>query len=145
LDGNPTKIFHIQPKNMTCRVKAPFPKNLVQFAPIKATVNLTISLTQFPVIVNCATTGHKLQGQTKRSLLIAVWSRVKNWNYVALSRVRTRKGLHLLTPLPYNTNFEMDPQLKSMYITLRALVPQPIPITIDTELAQHQQIHQTQP
>jgi hypothetical protein len=147
LDGNPDKIFLIQPKNLTCRVKAPFPKKLLPFAPLKATVNLTVSLTQFPVIVNCATTGHKLQGQTKHSLLIAVWSKVKNWNYVALSRVRTRQGLYLLTPLPYNTNFEIAPELNAMYITLQkhytpvALNPNNVdrcPITIATELAEQQ-------
>jgi hypothetical protein len=140
LDGNPSKIFRIEPKSLTCRIKAPFPKNLLQFAPIKATINLTVSLTQFPIIVNCATTGHKLQGQTKHSLLIAVWSKVKNWNYVALSRVRTRQGLYLLTPLPYNTKFEVAPELTAMYAALRTLYPQAdIPFNIATELAAFQQ------
>jgi hypothetical protein len=54
-----------------------------------ATVN------RFPLLINHATTGHKLQGQTKPSLYISEWHYGANWPYVVLSRVKTLKGLFL--------------------------------------------------
>ena len=57
-------------------------------------------MTQFPVISNIATTGHKLQGQTKKHLIVTSWNlRCKNWIYVVLSRVRTLDGLLLVNKL----------------------------------------------
>jgi hypothetical protein len=47
-----------------------------------------------------ATTGHKLQGKTVKSLVIAEWSKVKNWAYVVLSCVKTLSGLFLMSPIP---------------------------------------------
>jgi hypothetical protein len=57
------------------------------------------------VIVNHATMGHKLQGKTVESLVIAEWSRVKNWNYVVFSRVKRLSGLFLMEPIPEDINF----------------------------------------
>jgi hypothetical protein len=57
------------------------------------------------VIVNHATTGHKLQGTTVKSLVIAEWLKVKNWAYVVLSRVKTLSGLFLISPLPEDIDF----------------------------------------
>ena len=51
---------------------------------------------QVPIISNCATTGHKLQGKTVETLLAAHWHYRQNWPYVVLSRVKTMDGLHLL-------------------------------------------------
>jgi hypothetical protein len=48
---------------------------------------------QLPVLVNNATTGHKLQGSGIDSLFVHNWSYVTNWPYVMLSRVKTRAGL----------------------------------------------------
>ena len=49
-------------------------------------------VTQIPV----ATTGHKLQGMSKDTLIVNDWNyRCANWVYVVLSRVRRRKGLFL--------------------------------------------------
>jgi hypothetical protein len=48
--------------------------------------------TQLPVIVNDATTGHKLQGSSVCNPFIHCFSSVRNWGYVMLSRVRTRNG-----------------------------------------------------
>ena len=48
--------------------------------------------------VNCniATTGHKLQGMSKDTLIINSWGYgFEKWVYVVLSRVRTRAGLIL--------------------------------------------------
>ena len=59
------------------------------------------SVTQIPVNSNIATTGHKLQGMPKDTLIVNNWDyRCANWVYVVLSRVRTREGLlFLMRPL----------------------------------------------
>ena len=55
-----------------------------------------VKVTQVPVNCNIATTGHKLQGTSKDSLIVNSWSYTfANWVYVVLSRVRTRSGLLL--------------------------------------------------
>ena len=59
-----------------------------------------INVTQFPVNSNIATTGHKLQGMTKDSLIVHAWNYTfTNWIYVVLSRVRTLDGLYLCEKL----------------------------------------------
>ncbi len=132
LEGNPSKLFHIQPKKMTCSIKAPIPRHMGGNA--RATINFTVELVQFPLIANNATTGHKLQGQTKKNLVISVWSKRRNWNYVALSRVQTRTGLFLVQKLPYDTDFSISPELRQMMHTLRTLAPaDDINLDIDTE------------
>jgi hypothetical protein len=121
LEGNPSKKFYISPKTLTCSVDAPIP---TQFGALnKSTVRLSIEMTQIPIIVNNATTGHKLQGQTKHNLVIVVWCNKKNWNYVALSRVTTRAGLFLVHPLPYTTDFSISNDLTNMLVTLKAKMP----------------------
>ena len=55
--------------------------------------------TQFPIISNSATTGHKLQGCSCKELLVNDWNYGSNWAYVVLSRVRTMAGLYLRAPL----------------------------------------------
>jgi hypothetical protein len=56
------------------------------------------------VIVNHATTGHKLQDKTMKSIVITEWSKVKNWAYVVLSGVKTLSGLFLVSPIPEDIN-----------------------------------------
>ena len=51
--------------------------------------------TQFPLISNSCTTGHKLQGCTVESILANTWYYGANWAYVVLSRVKTMDGLHM--------------------------------------------------
>jgi hypothetical protein len=122
LESNPSKLFKVQPKTFTCSIKAPLPTSFGITAST-LTIDLKVAMTQLPVLVNNATTGHKLQGQTKQNLVISVWSKKRNWNYVALSRVTTRTGLFLVSPLPPNTDFSMSPDLVSMLNTLRNLSP----------------------
>ena len=43
--------------------------------------------------------GHKLQGVTVQDLFVHNWEYTKNWPYVVLSRVTTRDGLFLRSPL----------------------------------------------
>ena len=56
--------------------------------------------------MNHATTGHKLQGKTVKSLVIAEWSKVQNWACVVLSRVKILNGLFLMNPIPEDIDFE---------------------------------------
>ena len=77
---------------------------------------LILSMKQFPIVVNHATTVHKLQGKTLDKLFIHEWNYRGNWIYVALSRVRTREGLFLNHPLSrvltkYKANKELDDML----------------------------------
>ena len=51
--------------------------------------------TQFPLISNSCTTGHKLQGCTVNAILANTWFYGANWAYVVLSRVKTMDGLHM--------------------------------------------------
>ena len=76
----------------------------------EATSDIRISIgnaaiTQIPVNSNIATTGHKLQGMSKNTLIVNNWDyKFANWVYVVLSRVRTCKGLFLMRPLDMNMN-----------------------------------------
>ena len=54
---------------------------------------------QLPMVVNNATTGHKLQGSGVDCLFVHNWSYVTNWVYVVLSRVKTRAGLFCRKPI----------------------------------------------
>ena len=56
-------------------VKAPLPNHFG--ATTDASISFKIIMIQFTVLVNNATTGHKLQGQTKENLVISVWSQKK--------------------------------------------------------------------
>jgi hypothetical protein len=76
---------------------------------------LKMKATQLPVIVNNATTGHKLQGAGVDSLFVHNWSYVTNWVYVMLSRVRTHAGLFCRKPLSYDlTRYAVPEALQNM-------------------------------
>ena len=77
---------------------------------------VSMSVSQFPVLVNHACTGHKLQGQTKHHLFISSWSYTKNWPYVMLSRVTSLLGLFLRKPL------ELDPEKYGMSKLLQKML-----------------------
>ena len=85
-DGKPGKKFKIFPHkiNWTAQLDEGF----------SYPTTLTATATQFPILPNNATTCHKLQGASKKSLFIVSISNAKNWLYVALSRVRTLTGLY---------------------------------------------------
>jgi hypothetical protein len=90
----------------------------VKVKPTKSSAKVTVQLTgdttganqqklsgvgilQLPLMMNDATTGHKLQGMSKNKLVVVSWNMgTANWVYVVLSRVRTLNGLYLLKPLP---------------------------------------------
>ena len=67
---------------------------------MKAMVKVTVR--QLPIILNDATTGHKLQGMSKDQVIVQAWDyRNYGWLYTVLSRVRTLNGLYLCERLDY--------------------------------------------
>ena len=69
---------------------------------------------QLPFVVNCAMTCHKLQGAMCAKLMVSSFWYQSNWPYVALSRVKTLKGLFLRKPLDDTKNYSVDPRLRDM-------------------------------
>ena len=85
------QTFCVPAKHITCKINMPI--KLIDGAKTQKTVDAIVN--QFLVLINYATTGHKLQGQTKTSLYISEWHYGANWPYVVLSRVKMLKGLFL--------------------------------------------------
>ena len=76
--------------------------------PMAPETEIRCKMTQLPINVNDATTGHKLQGMSKDIVIITSWPKgglFKNWEYVVLSRVRTREGLYLFQPIDMDKSF----------------------------------------
>jgi hypothetical protein len=109
--------FELKPKVGTFRVKYP----ICEFG-LNTRIKTSIQLEYLPVIVNHATTGHKLQGKTVKSLVIAQWSKVKNWAYVVLSRVKTLDGLFLMQPIPEDIDFSPPNDYLDMMSHLRTTI-----------------------
>ena len=84
-----------------------------------------IHLHYIPMLINYATTGHKLQGKSLDTLVIGQWTAMENWAYVVLSRVRTLDGLFLLEPIPRNIRFEPSQQYHDMMQDLRVYLADP--------------------
>jgi hypothetical protein len=81
--------------------------------------------TQLPVLINNATTGHKLQGSgVVDSLFVHNWSYVTNWVYAMLSRVKTRAGLFCRKELSKDLQKYAVPEaLQSMLHCFRSRAP----------------------
>ena len=105
--------FYLKPKSQRCKSNVKIPG--------KGNTTIHIGLYQVPISVNHATTGHKLQGKTVDSLLVAEWAskNVRNWIYVVLSRIRSLAQLFLLTPLPEETDEYPDSRISDMLNRLR--------------------------
>ena len=82
-------------------------------------LNVSMKINHFPVLINNATTGHKLQGKSLTSLVIAQWSKKQNWAYVVLSQVKPIQGLSLLSDIPDDIDFSPDKQYLAMMQRLR--------------------------
>jgi hypothetical protein len=89
--------FNVLPRQNILRAKMLKPRALQVRGNDRETVKM--KATQVPIVVNNATTGHKLQGSGVDSLFVHNWSYVTNWVYVMLSRVKTRNGLYCRKPL----------------------------------------------
>ena len=96
--------FNLKPETNVYKVDMPFTD------PTKR-IKQRLSITQFSVILNTATTGHKLQGLTKRSLIVNELYYGGNWIYVVLSRVTTIKGLFLEVLLDKTRDYSVNSKL----------------------------------
>jgi hypothetical protein len=111
--------FTVRPKQQSFRANILKPRMLRVKG--KERELLKMKATQLPVIINNATTGHKLQGTGVDCLFVHNWSYVTNWVYVMLSRVKTRAGLFCRKPLSTDTNKYTVPQsLTNMLDQFRA-------------------------
>jgi len=83
--------------------------------------SLDMKATQVALLVNNATTGHKLQGSGVTTLFVHSWSYVANWVYVMLSRVKTLDGLYLRMPLDTNLRrYKMCAELSQLLERFRS-------------------------
>ena len=90
----------------------------------KDTESFHMKATQFQIIVNNATTGHKLQGSGVQNLFVHNWYYVTNWVYVILSRVKTKSGLFLRKKLDKDLSKYLVPRnLTSMLSKLKDKTP----------------------
>ena len=105
------KIFHMPP--ITCETNVRCPIN--SYAPealFKAT------MTQFPINLADAVTGHKLQGRSKDILIVSSWPKLQgksafiNWEYTVLSRVRTLEGLYTFEKLDPHRSYAPTEELQ---------------------------------
>jgi hypothetical protein len=115
------KRFKIFAQTSKCSINMP-----IELIPgTKTRHSVSANINRFPVLTNHATTGHKLQGQTKENLFISAWFYGKNWPYVVLSRVRKLSGLFLRTEIDPNYDFSLDPRLVRMLNRMKSKVPTP--------------------
>ena len=120
-------IISIEPKLQT-NIKTKFPKPFDMQTTKGKHFIYDVSAYQLPLVVNHATTGHKLQGCTKSSLFVNCFSYNTNWPYVVLSRVKTIKGLFLRKPLDPKKDYSVHCDLFKMLRDFRnyKLVPDSI-------------------
>ena len=84
-----------------------------------------VILLQLPINLNDATTAHKLQGVTKKKLIVNNWTYSHGWVYTVLSRVRTREGLFLNKPLQFKSDsFKLPSALHAFDHRIRQKVPE---------------------
>ena len=113
MDGLDPREIQLEVKKFSVTAKVPltFDGQQVQTAK-RATFNL--KLEQFPLNIANARTAHKLQGRTIENLVISNWSMQQGWACVALSRVRTLKGVCLRKPLDRIRDAGMNGDLRKM-------------------------------
>ena len=129
------RIFTIECKANTIIAKIPIPKNIL-LNPIKMKQEkFSCQITQFPIIVNIATTGHKLQGTGVNKLFVQNWQYKRNWPYVVMSRVKTLEGLFLSLPLKQIE--KKDYTLHHDYVTFIDYFRHLSPTTVDYNLIQN--------
>ena len=101
-------LITVKPDEFTFTAQLPLP-DAMQITPDQREL-IRMKVIQLPILVNNATTGHKLQGATIDSIFIHCWSKTKNWPYVVvLSRVTNLNGLFLIQPLPSDRSIYEQP------------------------------------
>ena len=118
-DSKHRGAFVVRPE--TGMFAAPFPA-WDEFGKIKR-LNQSLETTFFPILLNHAATGHKLQGKSLDQLVIAQWSKQENWAHAALSRVRTLEGLFLTEEMPRDIEFSPSEAHHEMMACLRCKRP----------------------
>lgn len=112
------QIFSMQPMQYSFIAKMPKPRILQTRGSERERIRM--KATQVPLLVNNATTGHKLQGSGVDNLFVHAWSYVTNWPYVMLSRVKTRNGLFMRKALSKRLeNYRVPPALTRMLTQFR--------------------------
>ena len=110
------KVFRLEPITTKTTVKCSINEN---------TPRLTFKtiMTQFPINLADAVTGHKLQGRTLEKIIITGWglNMWRNWEYTVLSRVKTRKGLYLLEELDPDKSYGATQQFKDFIKRLQKI------------------------
>ena len=91
-----------------------------------------LKLEQFPVNVSHARTIHKLQGRSLDNIFISSWDYRDNWIYVALSRVKTLRGLFLRMPLDHKKCKPMPFAVRDFMEKMRSKQP-PTPVELPDE------------
>ncbi len=94
-----TRMFKVSMKTFEVTIKLPVNqgKDFIKLSKCK--------ILQFPLNNDLATTGHKLQGMTKKIMIVSQFNySCPNWIYVVLSRVTTLDGLYLLQPIKASYN-----------------------------------------
>ena len=115
-------VFEIRPKKHNFPAKIPLQRSIFEREGKREVVKMKGF--QLPVILNSATTGHKLQGCGVTQLFIHNWSYVQNWVYVMLSRVKTLRGLYIRNPLSKDlTKYEVPKELRAMIVGFKKLLP----------------------
>jgi PIF1-like helicase len=132
---NMPKQFQIVPKKYTFKLHAK-PKTQLYNKTVDENENpAQMTALQLPILVNNATTGHKLQGSSVHSLFVNQWNYSKNWPYVLLSRVKTIDGLHLRTPLSTDLeHYHVPEKLTEMIQHIEKFLPVPLSKTVYNQL-----------
>ena len=100
-DDRPPSTFHVPMMSDTVKIQTYINGSRIMLNGIQ--------IKQLGVNINIATTGHKLQGMSKDVIIVVRNEKWKNWLYVVLSRVKTRKGLFLYRKLNMSDIQEPDP------------------------------------
>jgi hypothetical protein len=95
--------------------------------PSKSKILKKVILFQLPVNLNDATTAHKLQGSSKKQVIVNNWTYTHGWVYTVLSRVRTLNGLFLVTKLLFDEkhkrSFELPLELLWFENRMKSKIP----------------------
>jgi hypothetical protein len=116
--------FQIKPKQTSFQAFLPIPNFPHERQNKSKKDTIPMQATQIPIVVNNATTGHKLQGTSVTSLFVHSWYYGKNWPYVVLSRVQKLSGLYLRTKISKDlSKYMMHPDLVTFIEYLQTLTP----------------------